>query len=289
MAFARTAIGNSGRNLPVATLIAYDLQAGSYVAGTRANPEAKRRWCDWIAEFIRPLLPAGGRLLEVGVGEATTLSGVLTALDNQVGESFGFDLSWSRVAEGQLWLKAHDQQADLFVADLFHIPFADNSIDVVYTSHSLEPNRGREQAAIAECLRVARDAVVLIEPRYELASPEAQARMDYHGYVRGLRDAAEALGAHIEDDRLLENAENSLNPSGLLLLRKSSANVPELRKIEFTPDSGPWRCPLTGSPLVRGDDLFFASDVGIAYPVMRGVPLLRPEHAVVASRIELMG
>jgi ubiquinone/menaquinone biosynthesis C-methylase UbiE len=37
-----------------------------------------------------------------------------------------------------------NQQADLVVADLFHIPFADNSVDVVYTSHSLEPNGGRE-------------------------------------------------------------------------------------------------------------------------------------------------
>lgn len=44
-------------------------------------------------------------------------------------------------------------------------------------SHALEPNCGKEEEALRKCLRVARKAVVLVEPVYELASAEAQARM----------------------------------------------------------------------------------------------------------------
>jgi uncharacterized protein YbaR (Trm112 family) len=33
------------------------------------------------------------------------------------------------------------------------------------------------------------------------------------------------------------------------------------------------------------DEFFYAPDVGVAYPVLRGIPMLAPEHAIIASRI----
>ncbi|MFB1489905.1 MULTISPECIES: methyltransferase domain-containing protein [unclassified Thiocapsa] len=284
MAFARAQFSDEASsalyagNLLAATLIAYDLQAGSYTAAARAHPKAKAQWCEQIGALIALVLPDGGSVLEVGVGEATTLAGVITGLGSRLSAAYGFDVSWSRIAEGRRWLAEARQDADLFVADLFHIPLADDSIDVVYSSHSLEPNRGRECEAIAECLRVARTAVVLVEPLYELASPEAQARMDSHGYVRGLREAAITLGATVIAERLLKQCANPLNPSGVLLLHKGDA-------VERADTVDLWKCPVTGAPLIRDADLFFAPDVGIAYPVLRGIPMLRPEHAIVASSI----
>jgi hypothetical protein len=70
-----TADHGSAQNHVLATLIAYDLQAGSYVEGARKDPEAKLRWCQQLADLIDPFLPPGGSLLEVGVGEATTMGG----------------------------------------------------------------------------------------------------------------------------------------------------------------------------------------------------------------------
>ena len=163
----------------------------------------------------------------VVVGEDTTLAEVVKLLDKDLISVYGFDVSWSRVAEGQQWLAEHGQEANLFVGDLFEIPLADSSIDVVYSSHSLEPNGGREETAIAECLRVAREAVVLVEPSYELATQEARALMEHHGYVRGLRETAERLGAKVLKHRLLAH-----------------------------------------------EDVFYAPDMGIAYPILLGVPLI---------------
>ena len=227
------------------------------------------------------MLPPNGTLLEVGVGEATTLCGVLSELGDKVKKSFGFDISWSRIKAANDWLTEKSQQAELFVADLFHIPLADNSIDVVYSSHSLEPNGGHEERLVAECLRVARKAVVLVEPIYELASTVAQARMRHHGYVRGLREVAEAHDCVIEDYRLLECVGNPLNPSGVLKIRKA-VNQSDAGEVS---DRTWWKCPLTGSVLVKHAGYFMSQGTGIVYPILNGVPLLRPEHAVVASLI----
>jgi SAM-dependent methyltransferase len=269
-----------GNNL-LATLVAYDLQAGSYISAARAHSENNRRWCRQLAGLLAGVLDEGDSIMEVGVGEATTLAGVLAETGAKVGLAFGFDVSWSRVAEGRKWLAETGQEASLFVADLLNIPLADGSVDVVYSSHSLEPNRGKEEEALRECLRVARKAVVLVEPIYELASADAQARMRHHGYVEGLRETAEKLGAEVVDYRLLDYAPNPLNPSGVLCLRK--AGVAECGGVESR--VAIWRCPMTGVELETGSEFFYASEVGLAYPVLRGIPMLRAEHGIVASKL----
>lgn len=278
MAWAR-ANSECSDNAIDAALIAYDLQAGSYVAHARQNQEYRKRWCGQLAGLIRPWVEASDRILEVGVGEATTLSGVVSELPELALRPYGFDISWSRINAGRAWASENDLALQLFVADLFHIPMADDAVDVVYTSHSLEPNGGRETAAIKECLRVARKAVVLVEPVFELAPEAAQARMTSHGYVKNLKSTAESLGAKVVKYGLLDVCANPLNPSGVVLLAKDNARP---RPMD---DATVWQCPISGARLADAGDLYFASDVGIAYPVMRGIPLLRPEHAVIASAL----
>ena len=87
--------------------IAYDLQSGSYVESMKdpAMAEHKRRYAAELAETIRGLGEVES-VLEAGVGEATTLAGVLSALGTPV-RAYGFDLSWSRVAVAKRWLASH--------------------------------------------------------------------------------------------------------------------------------------------------------------------------------------
>ena len=268
-----------GRNELLATQIAYDLQAGSYVTKAKEAPEFRRQWCAQLAGLIRPHLSTGETILEAGSGEATTLSGVASELADLDVRSMGFDISWSRTSVAMGWIKSTQMAARLFVADLFEIPLGDGAVDVVYTSHSVEPNGGREFEALTELFRVARKALVLVEPLYELAGTKAQQRMNRMAYVRGLQDAALRLNGTVIDYRLLDVISNSLNPSGVLVVKKSHAGTgcAALR----------WECPVTRTELVEERDLFFSPASGLVYPILRGVPVLLGRHAVLASRIEL--
>jgi ubiquinone/menaquinone biosynthesis C-methylase UbiE len=197
MAWARA--HSSPTNTTVSTIIAYDLQSGTYVESARKNKQFVTQWCSQLANILRPFVSAGDKVLEVGVGEGTTLAGVVSALGIDNISVYGFYLIWSRIAIANRWTSENNIKSKLCVADMFNIPLDDNSVDVVYTSHSLEPNRGKEEVAMVELLRVARKAVVLVESCYELATKEAQNRMDEHGYVRGLRSIAGRLGVEVVD------------------------------------------------------------------------------------------
>ena len=146
MAWAR--INSTLDDTVVRALIAYDLQAGTYVESARNNPAYINLWSTQLARLLDPYISAGDRILEVGVGEATTLAGVMNAITAQGISAYGLDLSWSRISIAQRWIDERSVKARLFVGDLFSIPLGDSSIDVVYTSHSLEPNGGKEKMAI---------------------------------------------------------------------------------------------------------------------------------------------
>ncbi len=256
-------------------LISYDFQAGSYTELYWQHKAQKDQYYALVADILAQLGPFSS-LLEAGVGEATTLANVLRQLPHRPEYALGFDISWSRLQYGRAFVKAVDAgPVTLFTGDLFQIPLPDNSVDVVYTSHSVEPNGGREADALRELYRVARRYVVLLEPAYELASAEAQQRMLAHGYVTNLLQTAQELGYTIKAHRLIELAQNSLNPTALLLLEKDASAT----------ESGPvsLACPLTGSYLTETPDALFAPESLLAYPKIQGIPCLLARNAILAT------
>jgi uncharacterized protein YbaR (Trm112 family) len=258
--------------------MAYDLQTGSYVQamGDEKMARHKAEYSAKIAAAILSLCQPES-VLEAGVGEATTLSGVLGNLEGRV-SSYGFDLSWSRVAYAKRWL--HDQGLNKTVlcsGDLLAIPFADNSVDVVYTSHSIEPNRGSEEPILRELHRVARRYLILLEPGYELASEEARHRMDQHGYCRNLKGTAESLGYSVLDHRLFPVTVNPLNPTALTVIRKES---------RADPPAGVLACPRFKTPLKEMGGMLFSPEALTVYPVIGGIPCLRVENGILASKYE---
>jgi len=255
--------------------IAYDLQAGSYVEAMQ-RPEVvahKRDYTLEIANMIRSLCDPTS-ILEAGVGEATTLSGVIKNLGAKV-ESFGFDLSWSRIARAKQWLKSEDcSNTTLCTGDLFNIPFADHSIDVVYTSHSIEPNGGHEKELLQELFRVCKKYLILLEPGYELASDESRARMESHGYCKNLKGVAESLGYTVLKHHLFPFTLNPMNPTAVTIIEK---------KVNLEAPSTVLVCPKFKTPLEEIDHALFSPEGLLVYPIIKGIPCLRIENGILAS------
>lgn len=162
----------------------------------------------------------------------------------------------------------------LSVASLFEMPYADDSFDVVYTSHTIEPNGGQERAALVELARVTSGTLLLLEPSWQLANAEGRARMERLGYVRDLPGHAEALGLRVVRHEAFPFVVNPLNPTALTVIEKRAK----------APSVAPrWACPRYGEPLEdRGDALVSPGSLR-AYPKLAGVPCLRREHGVLAS------
>jgi uncharacterized protein YbaR (Trm112 family) len=213
------------------------------------------------------------------VGEATTLWHVLNEMPQPAPTHIhGFDLCWSRVACGAAWFSRQTPQfeATLTSASLLELPYADNSFDVVYTAHAIEPNRDREEAILSELHRVTSRFLVLLEPDYEHATPQAQARMNEHRYCRGLAEKSRALGFNVVRHEPFAGSTTPLNPTALIVIAKQEAAPPAEPK---------FACPRFRTPMQRLADCFYSPRSMRAYPIIRGIPCLRSELGIVASKL----
>lgn len=263
-------------NTPEIIEISYDMQTGSYIDALKSNEMKKFKgdYTDEIAKIVLSLCTPVS-ILEAGVGEATTLSGVMKNIGDNIC-SYGFDLSWSRVAFAKDWLKNQGvANSKLCCGDLLDIPFVDNSIDVVYTSHSIEPNGGNEEEILRELYRVARKYVILLEPAYELSSEEIKKRMDSHGYCKNLKSISDSLGYDVIRHELLGFSGNPLNPTAVTIISKqTNAERP----------TGLFACPKYKTPLKEINGALYSSEALVAYPILAGVPCLRVENGIFASK-----
>lgn len=264
-------------NTSQAIQISYDFQTGSYINYIISNSDKVDKYTNELAEIINGLGHFNS-IMEAGIGEATTMGELLPKLKTQTAAPFGFDISWSRIKLANAFLAKKHLSCNLFMGDLFSIPLEDNSIDVVYTSHSIEPNGGREEELLNELFRVAKRYVVLVEPIYELSSDEAKKRMELHGYVRGLKATAERLGMKVKQYRLLNSLQTPLNPSGLILIEKTTTES----STEVI-----YRCPNSGNPMKREDDCFYCPESMLVYPIISGIPCLIDSSAILASKYDV--
>lgn len=258
--------------------ISYDLQAGSYVKHYYANQVFKQQYNGELVNIIKQMGTVHS-LLEVGVGEATTLKDVCLGLGTPP-QVMGFDISWSRLKFGEQFLLEHSlPEVQLFLADLFNIPLPDDSVDVVYTSHSLEPNGGREREALTELYRVTKKYLVLLEPAFDLAGAAARTRMTKNGYVTRLMETITDLKYSVQRHELFKYSVNELNPTGLTIIKKDASTENATEPI--------LHCPITYTPLKKvNSSLLYSTNSSLAYPIVQNIPCLRRENAVLATHLE---
>ena len=259
-------------------IISYDFQSGSYIDGVKKNKEYSDNYTGQIANVINGL-GVFDSVIEAGVGEATTLGNVIPRLNSGKDlKSFGFDISWSRINLGNQYLNKTGSKAKLFVSDLFNIALDDSSVDVVYTSHSIEPNGGREKEAIRELYRVAKEYLILLEPTKEFATEDGKKRMESNGYVQNLEKTIKDLGYNLVTYKSFEFSSNPLNPTGLYIIKKETNS-------NFVNSN--FFCPIAKDELIEFDDHFYSEKSLVSYPKIMGIPCLCSFYGVLTSKHDI--
>ena len=264
--------------------LTYDLQAGSYIAMAEERAEDLAPLMAEFAMLLGPHLEAGDSLLDVGTGEFTTIAAIIEALGTPPAELYACDVSWSRLHKGMAFWRRR-RAAGLtrlhhFVADMKALPLPAGSVDVITSSHALEPNGANLPSLLAELLRVARKRLVLFEPSYERASREARRRMDRLGYIRGLEGEIMRLGGRVLSVTSLAHAFNPLNPTACYVVEP-----PPRRDCGGYTAHPRFAIPATGYRLERRGDCFASRETGLAFPMLHGMPVLKEQAAIVASAL----
>lgn len=273
-------------NSPDIIEVAYDLQAGSYVAIVSKDRSSLDLHTAELAGIIDRHVASDDHVLDIGTGELTTLSLIVQKLAVVPKNILAFDVSWSRVYMGlpfaQEQMGRHFERLIPFVAEIGEIPLADKAVDVTISCHSLEPNGADLPQLLAELFRVTRKRLVLFEPCYEIASPEGRARMDRLGYIKGVDRVVEQLGGVLIERRIIRNIINPLNPTaGFVIEPPADSRATSTNKS----DRPVFTVPGTNHPLSRVDDFFHSKQTGLCFPILKSIPILRSGSAILASAL----
>jgi ubiquinone/menaquinone biosynthesis C-methylase UbiE len=258
-------------------LISYDFQAGSY---TDIYKTAFKEMNDYSRSIAAEINKLGNfdSILEVGIGEGTTLGPLIKNLEKKPNNILGFDISWSRIkyANNFLTTQMELKNIELFVANLFEISLKNNCIDIVYTSHSIEPNGGKEIEAIKELYRVCNKYLIILEPSYDYGSDEAKQRMIKNGYVTKLYESAIELGYNVVEKRLFDNTRNPLNPTEIIIIKK---HFEDKNNAEFI-------CPITKGDLTKHENCYHCKSSLLTYPILYGIPCLTSQNAILTAHFD---
>ncbi len=218
-------------------------------------------------------------VLEVGVGELTTLSDIHEYFGPDI-ECYGVDLSLNRIKHGlKEFEKRHKKQPHVAKANAMTLPFADNSFDLVITRHTLEQMPSIYKSALQEILRVARKHVFMFEPSYELGGFAQKLKMINNDYVKGIPDYLSAQqNVKLEPEFLMMNSANPLNHTACYQVTVQNPDEELSGKQEFV-------CPITKLKLEKRVDNYYSASAKRAFPVIDGIPVFDPQYSIVVTEV----
>lgn len=284
--------GNLTQNSPEIIEAAYDLQSGTYIKSARDNWSFSQSYASELSGILERYISSSTSLLDIGSGELTTLSLLVKSLKTKPRRLLAFDISWSRLHEGLEFARDEMGSAyeilSAFVAEISEIPLRDKSVDVTTSNHSLEPNGRQLRQLLSELFRVTIEKVILFEPCYEINSEEGKKRMLEMGYVTNIDGIAEELGGKVLEKIPLKNVSNPLNPTVCYVISppsKSDFDAGRNNAAEQKDYTDVFSVPGTNFRLDSRDGFYFSSEVGVCFPVLKGIPILRSSASILANSL----
>lgn len=270
---------------------AYDLQAGSYSMHADNQPKFYQTRAKEVSDFISSNVSDIESILDVGSGELTMFARVASNLSLNAKAEIKLcatDISLSRLVVGRNHLnKSIDlvNRINLAVADTAKLPFASNSIDIVTSDHSLEPNGASLTEVLNECFRVARRYCVFVEPNNSLQDSEGKERMKRLGYIFDIEKRILQLGGKIKSQKTTINNYNQINKSKMLVVE-----VPKLSNSNFLPsgeDEIQFTYPGTEHLLQHYEGFLYDNQSGFLFPKIDNVSLLLESNRILFSKYNL--
>ncbi|MDC2984979.1 class I SAM-dependent methyltransferase [bacterium] len=262
--------------------IAYDIQSGTYTDAALANLGRLEQYAREIYEFCEGIIIEDDTILDCGAGELTTTSALSKHFPSNI-QLLACDISLSRLRVGRRFADRFMRddianELNLFVSDMADMPLADNSVDVIITTHALEPNHGREANLLRELLRITRRNLILFEPSWENATNSMRARMEEHGYIRELPHHIKEAGGELISVKPLPHPMNQMNPTYCYVVKVGEESSGRHMKKNQT-----FQCPRSGFPLKKQANYWWSKEGGWAYPQIEGISCLRAKHGVLMS------
>ena len=205
--------------------ISYDIQSGDYIDYFNHFSQKK------IKNIYHPLIEAiknnfknSKTILDFGCGELTTSYYIFNQLKKKIKKYFANDNSLNRLIVGTNNLKKKLSKNDLkkfeiFCNSKYKLPLKENSIDLIFTIHSLEPNNKIKNKIFDELFRVSRHGVILMEPHYEISSKKQKKRMLKLDYVRGIEKLLKNRKVNYQIIKKNYHVNNE-NKSSLFIIKK---------------------------------------------------------------------
>ena len=131
-------------------LISYDFQSGQYIKNLDLNINFKIDYCQSLANRINEFEDCNS-ILEIGIGEATTLGVLKGMLKKEFNYSGGFDISWSRL---------NFAKSFLFDIGYFYFPFA--AIVIIGSSNAVNLTDGLDGLATVPLILVTLTFILIV-------------------------------------------------------------------------------------------------------------------------------
>ena len=254
--------------------ISYDLQSGTYIkAFNKKGDEKFEKFQNLlympIINKVNKNFPHARSILDFGAGELINTLYLIKRL-KKIKNFFACDISFNRLYLGKKFIenklnKNKLKKLSIFCSSHRYLPFADNSIDIIITMHSLEPNRKGKNKLIRELYRVSQYGLILFEPHYEIASKKQKKRMDKLKYIKGLEKTIKSLNCKYEIIPLDQNV-NKLNCSSLFVLYKNNFSKKRGKNKTSYVDA-------QKSLLSKVDNFLYSKNNFKIYPILSEIPI----------------
>ncbi len=248
----------------------YDLQAGSYVRFFLNNKEREKKYCDEITKLIKNKFGKFESFLDCGCGEMTISFSIINSLDFIKKFSL-FDISLNRMIIGKKFLKKYlkkkyYKKTNFFCSSLDAIPLGDNSINLVFTNHAIEPNKKNAENIIKELYRVSNYGLILNEPDYTTASKLQKKRMIKNNYVKNIPKILKKLKIDYDCVKIKNSIGEFNKTTSFIIYKKNIKKKIKNKKIKFID-------PFYKKKIERKKSFYFSYFLKQIYFVFSGIPI----------------